>query len=282
MSIAAFLSGRPRPNPAARTEWRIERRHAEGGAWDRVGGAGTEVSSREELLLAPRFEAGVGDLVRLLDPGGETVGFWVATPDGLVDAGVAPNDYGGRSPDWVAAWEGERAQADEMLRAAVGAVLRRRLLLATADCAALALRRAPTGDARVRDALRAMRLSATGRATAAEVEAARQGLLALERERRGLAVAAEDGRADGGEAAVAHWDAVSAAETLGFACEAALAGSPEEAADRAAATANMALRTERGLRHHAATVRRWLPLSTVLLGIAGGPVPGDDPEGPRP
>lgn len=174
MSIPSFLRNRPPlPNPAG--HWEVRCRRAEGGAWELLARRQGEGLARDEVEARAY---GVGDLVALHAPAGRLRALWVATPDGLEDAGRVPDGLQPRGIDWVEAWEGKEAEAHQMLWLA-NAVDPRRLALAAAGCAETVL--GATRDPRPEAAIAAARAWAAGEIDAAACDAA--GVAAMDASR---------------------------------------------------------------------------------------------------
>lgn len=250
--VARYLRNRPAAGPFA-----LWHRHAEGGGWTRVDRYGDEGTARDEAR-APRSPREVGDLVRLDDRAGRTVGFWVVTSAGAVDAGELPPDFAPFGREWGTAWEGPTADAQEMLRAAAG-VDRRRLVLAALDLAGRARHLDPEHAETLAGVLAVGRRWAAGAADAAEVEAWIQ---------RGYDAVGETSEER------ATWAATAVADAL----DAAVGDTPHltamlVAGNSARALANVPAGEFVADLDGAAVVRRWVPLPVLLLARAGEVVP---------
>lgn len=258
--IGAYLAGRrPRPNPPV--TWRLQRRHAEGGAWETVRAASEEKLLRDEVL-APTFELHEGDLVRLQNPPWLTVGFWVQTSVGLADAGYRPeaatrSDLGGGF-DWVAFWEGPRADAVRMLPICEGIDPRRIVRLADAAASDLL--------ARVRDpaALAEPRLVAARAVVARWLAGESVGVPALTQATEEARDAAEDATDD--LASNAMWASGAAAGAA-----AKVEGGGTDLGRAVVGAAELALRAvaaSLGDYHFGPSLAAAVPLSEVLLARA--------------
>lgn len=150
MDLGNYLRGLgPRANPTADPggRWRLEWRHAEGGAWAIVGEAVDEAGARDELASS---RGAYGDVFRLLTPTGTTRRVWVVGRQGPIDAGTVPRPTAWNGPglgrkDWVFAWEAPRRSASAMVQAIEG-VDRRRLVRVGCDCGDAVLDLLPPGE----------------------------------------------------------------------------------------------------------------------------------------
>lgn len=266
----------PDPRPPL---WRVEWRHAEGGAWSLSAETGDEALARDEALC-PQGLVRVGDLWRLLDPRGEARAFGVLAPSGVFSApgvprgdplmpGPAAHDFA-----WEAAWEGQRVKPESLLDIALPWSDHYRLVRAAAACADLAAAAHSELPPEALTALAAARAWWRGEVTAEEAHRCGEAAWAFARDT--LAVAGPDRGVFGlveavrsiacvASAALHPPDAVNAAFYAASGVRGAVEPPPGSRARLLAAAATR--------RELAARVRAWLPLSTVLLGAAGAPAP---------
>ena len=261
--------------------WRVEWRHGEGGAWALSAATRDEGLARDEAQ-APLGLVDVGDLWRLLDPAGVTRAFGVLSPAGVFTAPPVPPvdtlESGALGLDWEAAWEGDRAKPQALLTAARDGSDPRRLVRAAVDCTDLAAEAQPERPPEAGAALDAARAWCRGEKATDEVH--RLGaeawtvatqMLALDGGRTAGVFGVVEATRAAACAATAARHPNDASNAAFYAASAARArgAPPPGAAGRALADAAV-LATRRAL---ATRVRAWLPLSTVLLGAAGAPVP---------
>lgn len=265
-----------RPEP----RWRLEFCHAEGGAWLLEATAPTRALLHDEIL-GPIHRPSHGDLWRMVSPEGLRRGYWVTTRRGLMPLGPVPvalRENAGR--DWGFAWEEDPPDAATMLRQArhledggpegTAEVDRSRRVLAAADCAEEVvgllgmdpLRSDPAAfRAAAERCLRAAR--DWGRAPGAETAREAREASSEARELR-LGMRPRTPSAD------AVYLALESAE-----CAATAASPSTSGYEQSAATAAIqAFETAAfGAPDFAAVVRRWIPLSVLLLARTGEPTP---------
>ena len=256
-----YLTGRPtaRANPG----WRLERRRAEGGAWERVGAPPSRALALDEMR-APLFAWGPGDVVVLRSGAGTAWGTWGGTRRGLEFAGPVPRELG-RGADWVEAWEGPAASGPALVHALPSLDPCRRVL-AVAEALAGLPPACAQGLGRAYDAGR----------TARAVEAAR-GWARGEAEAGALRLAlrlAEAHSADLARENPVTDEALAAARACTRLLRLALdpGPRPEALAWQALDDVRFVL-GEEGPGPLAARVRRWVPLPVALLALAGEPTP---------
>ena len=278
MSLVAYLRGTPPLSNPALARWRLLHRHAEGGPWREVDAAAHR-RTLDDAVRAPAFALDHGDLVGLRGPTGAMAGFWVCGRGGeLLDAGKVPSALGAHGRDWEAAWEGDRAKPQALLTAARDGSDPRRLVRAAVDCTDLAAEAQPERPPEAGAALDAARAWCRGEKATDEVH--RLGaeawtvatqMLALDGGRTAGVFGVVEATRAAACAATAARHPNDASNAAFYAASAARArgAPPPGAAGRALADAAV-LATRRAL---ATRVRAWLPLSTVLLGAAGAPVP---------
>lgn len=288
MSLSDFLAGSlARPNPKA--AYRIEHRHAEGGAWTVVARAGTAARIADERKVGALdwpVGASPGDLARVCG-GHRDVWYGVgrggalhllpanpwATPAGSAAAARA-SAWGGLDRPWVMAWE-TCPDARWMLEALTVRVNHRTFIHAAAAVAAAALDRAPAEFAdslvRSRAVLDTVRRWAAGAATGHELAAAPAEANADEYALRARGYEAEDeGDEERGDEFFSAGAAAGAAKAL---AELAQPGQT----DVVSTNYLRALIEEATFEHppHLAAaadaVRRALPTADLVLALIAGP-----------
>lgn len=249
--------------PRAERPWTLSQRHAEGGDWWVVEEA-MERGLLADWIAGPPVRPDYGDLVRLVDPAGAVRGFWVQGREALRRADPVPDRLGGPSLDWEGAWERPEAEGDDLLKAARG-VDRRRLALAACACIEAALAVGLSEDTTPPRVVEAIRAWVRGEASDEVVISAGE---AADEEARLSAYASLAAAATAAADAACYpvWDnrGTTPADDAGWA---AINAAAAMSAGRSVEGAALARRQLSPL------VRRWIPLSIVLLGRAGEPTP---------
>lgn len=261
-----------RLNPPRR-EYTIEVRSANGEAWRAVDSASSLARAREAMLGAEGIVSlRQGDLVRVADATGTTRGLAVMTlARGVVLAPPAPKDLGKPRVDWFAFWEGPKATARAMLFAA-DKVDGRRLILAAAALARDVLpswQRAFPDDKRPENAIDTAEKVARGSA-----QDARKASM------RAYAASAPASAPAGSSAAYAAYAAANAASAAyayasytGDSARGGVVYYADAAVGAASSAAAYAAFADAAYSRHAAIVRRWIPLSVVMLAELGEHLP---------
>ena len=212
--------------------------------WEHVGDVHAD-DLRDHLSWWSGPSLTTGDLVRAVGDGHESLYVWLDS--GLWDV----RDE--RGPLTASQWDGDDADAVEMLRRCAG-VDRRLVVLAACDCAETALRYVPPGEDRPRRAIETARAWARGQATLAQVRAASSAASAF---------------VDAAYA-VSAYAASSAASASAFAAASSAAFVfADAAASYAASSASATWLSARAssLRSMAPLVRRHIPLAVVARSI---------------
>lgn len=260
MSLREFFTGAP-PRP----DWRAQYRRAEGGAWETLGG-GAERAVAEDELRAPSVALARGDLLRLRYRDLATEEAWVVTADGPARVRGADTALLAADGDWTTGWEAPGVAGLTLVEVAGRARVGRRRLVLLA-CACVRPLRALIRP-RLLGALDAVEAWARRAAEDRPGPADAASLRAL----ASLDVAPEAPGQDVGAAAT-RANADTAAQR---AVSVPTAADPTLAAEYAARYAQEGLFSaghDRAKTTVAAAVRAELPVSLLLLAVAGEPWP---------
>ena len=276
MSLVHFLRGAaPRPNPEA--PWRLQYRRAEGGAWETLVGLAERGLAKDELL-APCVPLARGDLLRLRYRDLATEEAWVVTAAGPVRLGGVDPVLPAPDGDWTTGWEAPGVAGLTLMEVAARAGVGRRWLTSLACACARGVE-----PLLAREALEGLGFVEAWARTAPEDRAAPEDASALRQWMQRAAQAEEEARRVLAADALGAEDKATALATLAAVASAQRAISVPTAHDpagraetsvRYAAEAYAHWRVGDGNAFMASILRAHLPISLLLLAVAG------DPEAP--
>ena len=254
--------------------YKIEVRSAQGDQW-RVIDTATSLTMAKDSMLGAEGLARLqqGDLVRIVGAPFDTRGIAVMTlARGLTPAPPLPKRFRAKGSSWDAQWEGDFIRADNMIPA-LKKLDPRRVVLVGCDCARLVKQFVREGEERPQIAIETAEAWALGRVSAERAIMA--GVAAV-------AAAAESAEL---RQSYAAFSASYAAQSVFYAASGD--GYAATAVEKCARYASLALSTGmsdaelgyeaqgKAFRAMAAIVRRWAPLSAVLLSLLGEQLPFD-------
>jgi hypothetical protein len=254
--------------------YKIEVRSAHGGEWQVIDTATSLTRARDSMLGAEGLvRLRQGDLARIVGAPFDTRGIAVMTlARGLVPAPALPKRFAAKGSSWDAQWEGDFIRADNMIPA-LKKIDPRRLVLIGCDCARLVKQFVREDEERPQTAIDTAEAWAFGRVSAEQ--AIRAGTAAREAAEAAVAL----------RQSYAAFSAFYAAHSVLYAATGD--GYAATVVEKCARYASMALSTGmsdaelgyeaqgKAFRAMAAIVRRWAPLSAVLLSLLGEQLPFD-------
>lgn len=258
-----------RAQPPSRPRWRAEARHAEGGAWAPLGEA-DELGLARENAQAPLSPRARGDLLRVVDRDGRVGAFGVVARSGAWWAPPVEQPETGREADydWERVWEGPEASGSDLLLRAGGAVDRRRLVAAAFDAVGHVRHRVRRAEPRPAAAAEAARAWAYGEGSLDALRAAAAGASAA------LGSLRTNDPPEVPAAQACHHLALAASSPTLAAVAATTAASSDAAASAAGSQPGLTESyRQSALRRFAVDVRTLIPLSELLLSMAGEPTP---------